>query len=76
MPLRNTSGTCMRGSIALGVVEQPELAMPIATIVAAHIRDIGTLARMGLRIYTTRPILCSDPSAIRDIDPEACQSAH
>ena len=76
MPLRNTSGTCIRGSIALGVVEQPEIATPTATAIAAHIRDIGTLERMGPRIYTTRPILCSRPLGDPDIDPEACQSAH
>jgi hypothetical protein len=76
MPLRNTSGTCIRGSIALGVVEQPEIAMPTATAIAVHIRELGTLDRMGPRIYTTRPISCSRPLGHPDIDPEACQSAH
>ena len=53
IPLRNSSGTCISGWIAPGVVEQPTIAAPTATAVAAQIRDIRRLAPIGrLRIYT------------------------
>jgi hypothetical protein len=44
MPLRNSSGSCISGWIAPGVVEQPTMAAVIATAVAAQIRVIGPLA--------------------------------
>jgi hypothetical protein len=70
MPLRNSSGICIGGWIALGVDEQPDIAAPTATAIAAHIRDIGSLANICRpRIYTQHRPYAADGSATDTLMP-------